>query len=354
MILVFRTGCTKDEVKHAEQVLKELGFEPHTLFGVEKTVIAAIGDDRVTTKEHLESIPGVENVMPILAPYKLASKELSPITTNVTCGGPQQKPDASPSVKPQSAPCQVGGKKLAIVAGPCSVEGRKEILEVAVALKELGAQALRAGAFKPRTSPYQFQGLAEEGLEYLAEARELTGLPIVTEVLTPTDVPLVAKYADVLQIGTRNMQNFLLLKACGQIDRPILLKRGFSSTLDEYLLAAEYILTGGNKKVILCERGIRTFETYVRNTFALAVIPALKEKTHLPIMADPSHGTGVRSLVPAMSKAAVACGADGLLIEVHPNPEKAMTDGAQTLSLKQFEQLMKDLKRLAPAVDREL
>jgi 3-deoxy-7-phosphoheptulonate synthase len=228
------------------------------------------------------------------------------------------------------------------------------MLEIAAGVKEAGAVALRAGAFKPRTSPYQFQGLMEEGLMYLAEAREKTGLPVVTEVLTPTDVPLVARYADCLQVGTRNMQNFLLLKACGQVQTPILLKRGMSAKLDEYLFAAEYILTNGNKNVILCERGIRTFEDHVRNTLALTSIPALKEKTHLPVLADPSHGTGVRSLVPPMTKAAVACGADGILIEVHLDPSKAKTDAQQTMSLDEFGTLMRELKAVAEAVDREL
>ena len=348
MILVFRSGCSTRQVRHAEQHLRELGFEPHTLVGIERTVVAAIGDDRVTTKEHLESIPGVERVLPILAPYKLASKELKAETSVFQIGGP------GPGVKPTRARAAIGGKRIAVIAGPCSVEGRKEVLEIAAAVKECGASALRAGAFKPRTSPYQFQGLAEEGLEYLAEARAKTGLPVFTEVLTPADVPLVAKYADCLQIGTRNMQNFMLLRACGEVQTPVLLKRGMSATLEEYLLAAEYILTSGNKKVLLCERGIRTFEQYVRNTFALAVIPALKEKTHLPVLADPSHGTGVRSLVAPMAKAAVACGADGLLIEVHADPEKAKTDGQQTLSVKEFAKLMKELRPVAEAVGRTL
>jgi 3-deoxy-7-phosphoheptulonate synthase len=347
MILVLRHGASKDEVKYAEERLRDIGLEPHTLLGVERTVIAAIGDERITTSEQLASIPGVEKVLPILAPYKLASKEVSPLPSTFTIGGDSQ-------IKPTAARVTFGGKKIPIVAGPCSVEGRSQVLEVAHAVKEAGATAFRAGAFKPRTSPYQFQGLAEEGLEYLAEAREATGLPIVTEVLTPTDVPLIAKYADCLQVGTRNMQNFLLLKACGAVQTPVLLKRGMSATLEEYLLAAEYILTGGNHRVMLCERGIRTFESYVRNTFALAIVPALKEKTHLPVLADPSHGTGVRSFVPAMTKAAIACGADGILIEVHPNPEKALTDGAQTLSVKDFAQLVKECRLVAEAVGREI
>src|SRR6185295_5619092 len=267
MILVFRAGSSKDEIKHAEQRLKEIGLEPHTLFGVERTVIAAVGDERVTTSEELASIPGVEKVLPILAPYKLASKELLSAPSVFEIGGGEC------AVKPHKNKVAFGGKFIPVIAGPCSVEGRNQVIEVAHAVKEAGASALRAGAFKPRTSPYQFQGLAEEGLEYLAEARAQTGLPIVTEVLTPSDVPLVAKYADCLQIGTRNMQNFLLLRAVGQVKTPVLLKRGMSATLEEYLLAAEYILAGGNQRVLLCERGIRTFENYVRNTFALAMVP---------------------------------------------------------------------------------
>lgn len=348
MILVFRPHCSKEEVAHAEERLRKIGLTPHTLFGVERTVIAATGDERVTSSEELASIPGVEKVMPILAPYKLASKELHPQTSVFEIGGNDVQ------VKPGAKKVAFGGDFIPVIAGPCSVEGRNQIIEVAHAVKEAGATALRAGAFKPRTSPYQFQGLAEEGLQYLADAREATALPIVTEVMTPDDVPLVAKYADCLQVGTRNMQNFMLLKACGAVQTPVLLKRGMSATLEELLLAAEYILTGGNKRVMVCERGIRTFEQYVRNTFALAIIPALKEKTHLPVLADPSHGTGKRSLVPAMTKASVACGADGILIEVHPDPEKALTDGAQTMSVKDFAKLMKECKAVAEAVGRKM
>jgi 3-deoxy-7-phosphoheptulonate synthase len=348
MILVFRSGCTPDEVAHAEERLRAVGLTPHTLLGVERTVIAAVGDERVTTSEELASIPGVEKVMPILAPYKLASKELHPQTSVFEIGGNDCE------VKPLANKVAFGGTNIPFIAGPCSVEGRNQIVEVAQAVKEAGATALRAGAFKPRTSPYQFQGLAEEGLEYLAEAREATGLPVVTEVLTPADVTLVAKYADCLQIGTRNMQNYMLLKACGTVKTPVLLKRGMSATLDELLLAAEYILTGGNPRVMVCERGIRTFENHVRNTFALASVPALKEKSHLPVLADPSHGTGKRSLVPAMTKAAIACGADGILIEVHPNPEQALTDGAQTISVKDFGKLVKECRAVAEAVGRSV
>ena len=346
MILVLRQGCTREEVTHAEERLKEIGMIPHTLFGVERTVIAAIGDERKISADQLSLIPGVENVLPILAPYKLASREMQPTPSVFSIGG------ADSPCGGKSNKVEFGGKTIPFIAGPCAVEGRTQVLEVAQAVKEAGATALRAGAFKPRTSPYQFQGLAEEGLEYLAEARDATGLPIVTEVLTPSDVPMVAKYADVLQIGTRNMQNFLLLRACGAIRTPVLLKRGMSATLEEYLLAAEYVLAGGNPRVLLCERGIRTFENYVRNTFALAMVPALKEKSHLPVLADPSHGTGVRKLVPPMTKAAIACGADGILIEVHPDPEKALTDGSQTISVKDFAKLIKESRAVAEAVGR--
>ncbi len=346
MILVMRQGCSQEEVTNAEVRLKEIGLTPHTLFGVERTVIAAIGDERRTSVDELSQIPGVDNVMPILAPYKLASRESQPIPSTFDIGG------ADSPCGGKSKAVTFGGKSIPIIAGPCAVEGRSQILEAAHAVKEAGAVALRAGAFKPRTSPYQFQGLAEEGLSYLAEAREATGLPIVTEVLAPADVPLVAKYADVLQIGTRNMQNFLLLRACGAVKTPVLLKRGMSASLEEHLLAAEYILSGGNPRVMLCERGIRTFESYVRNTFALALVPALKEKTHLPILADPSHGTGVRTLVPAMTRASIAAGADGILIEVHPNPEKALTDGAQTISVKDFAKLVNECRAIAEAIGR--
>ena len=348
MILVFRRGCSRKEVHRAEQHLRDLGFDPHTLSGAGRTVIACVSDDRITTREHLEAIAGVERVLPLLTPYKLAGREVQQAPSIVRVGGP------GPRVKPGRMTVVFGGRRIPVIAGPCSVESRSMVLETAAAVKEAGASMLRAGAFKPRTSPYQFQGLAEEGLGYLAEARERTGLPVVTEVLTPTDVPLVARYADCLQIGARNMQNVLLLRTCGQVDRPVLLKRGMSASLEEYLFAAEYILTSGNRDIILCERGIRTFETYVRNTFALAVIPALKAQTHLPVIADPSHGTGVRKLVPPMAKAAVACGADGLIIEVHPRPEKALTDGPQSLNLKEFEKLMRELRSLAHAVGREV
>ena len=298
MILVFRQGCTPEEIAHAEARLKTIGLIPHTLCGVERTVIAAIGDERKTSAEELSMIPGVENVFPILAPYQLASREMQKETSIFSIGG-KDSPAGGVSNR-----VEFGGARIPFIAGPCAVEGRSQVIEVAHAVKEAGATALRAGAFKPRTSPYQFQGLAEEGLEYLAEARDATGLPIVTEVLTPNDVPLVAKYADVLQVGTRNMQNFLLLRACGAIAHRCCSSAACPRRLKNICSLPNTFSAGGNPRVMLCERGIRTFETYVRNTFALAMVPALKEKSHLPVLADPSHGTGVRKFVPPMTKAA--------------------------------------------------
>ncbi|MCX7804204.1 MAG: 3-deoxy-7-phosphoheptulonate synthase [Planctomycetota bacterium] len=339
MIIVMRRNSTVEQVRHAEDGVRELGLEPRTIYGVERTVIAVVGDERIIAKETLEVIPGVEKVMTVLAPYKLACREMKPDGSEIPIG---RKGDVV-----------FGGRKVHVVAGPCSVESRSQLMETAEAVRAAGASALRAGAFKPRTNPYSFQGLAQEGLELLAEAREKTGLPIVTEVLTPEDVPLVARYADVLQIGTRNMQNYMLLKAVGALNRPVLLKRGMSARIEELLLAAEYILIEGNRNVLLCERGIRTFEDHVRNTLPLASVPALKERSHLPVLVDPSHGTGVRSLVPAMSRAAVAAGCDGLLLEVHPDPERAVTDGQQTLDLREFEKLMVEIKAVAAAIGRE-
>jgi 3-deoxy-7-phosphoheptulonate synthase len=275
--------------------------------------------------------------VPILAPYKLASTEVKPEPSIIKVG------EAS-----------MGGKRIGVIAGPCTVESRQQTLEIARAVKEAGAIALRGGAFKPRTSPYSFQGLMEEGLEFLALTREETGLAIVSEVLSPEHVKLVDKYVDVFQIGTRNMTNFLLLKAVGETRKPVLLKRGMSATMEEFLLAGEYILSQGNPNVILCERGIRTFETHTRFTLALSIVPSLKEVTHLPVIVDPSHGTGKRSLVAPMSKAAIAAGADGLLIEVHPEPDRAWVDGQQTLTLEEFARLMKELRPVARAVGREL
>ena len=329
MIIVMKPGATKAEFNHVIEKIKEYGFQAHPIVGTERTVIGCVGDERSKTQlQSLEVAPGVESVMPILKPFKLASREMRKEKTVVKVGK-----------------YSIGGSQFVVMAGPCSVETREQILKSAEVVKKAGAQVLRGGAFKPRTSPYSFQGLEEEGLKLLAEAREKTGMPFVTEVITPTDVTLVAEYADMLQIGARNMQNFALLKEVGKIKKPILLKRGMSNTLKELLMSAEYIMSQGNYNVVLCERGIRTFEDYTRNTCDLSAVPALKELSHLPVIVDPSHGTGVRSLIAPLSKAAVAVGADGLIIEVHPNPEEAYSDGAQSLMPKQFEKLMEEVKK---------
>ena len=340
MIVVMKEGCEKSDVDHVVQLVREMNLKDHVIVGTERTVIAVIGDDRYKDRSAMESCPGVDRVVPILAPYKIASKQTHPEPSVIPIGG--------------QLGGLAGGKKICMIAGPCSVEDRSKLLEVAHAVKEAGATGLRGGAFKPRTSPYQFQGLGEEGLEILAEAREQTGLAIVTEVMSIDQVLLVTKYADVLQIGTRNMHNFNLLLACGKTDKPILLKRGWSATLGEFLLAAEYIINAGNPNVILCERGIRTHEDYVRNTLPLAIIPAVKRESHLPIIIDPSHGTGHAYMVPSMCKAAVAAGADGLAVEVHQDPEHALTDGAQSLTPEVYAQTFKELRLIAEAVGREM
>jgi 3-deoxy-7-phosphoheptulonate synthase len=319
--------------------IKELGYTPHIIHGTTRDVIGAVGDERgKSVLQTLESMQGVESVVPILQPYKLASKEV--------------KKEAS--IVRISDTLAIGGKELVVMAGPCSVENEEQIIESAIAVKAAGAQMLRGGAFKPRTSPYSFQGLEEEGLKLLAKARETTGLPFVTEVIDPDSVDLVASYSDMLQIGARNSQNFALLKKVGQIDKPILLKRGMSMTIQEFLMSAEYIMSEGNQSVILCERGIRTFETATRNTLDLSAIPVLKSKTHLPVVIDPSHGTGNYRYIAPMSFAAVAAGADGLIIEVHPDPEKASSDGPQSLKPKKFQALMDKLRLFAEAADKTL
>jgi 3-deoxy-7-phosphoheptulonate synthase len=337
MIIVMKPGATKVQFDHVIERVKEYGFQPHPIIGTERTVIGCIGDER--GKEQLlalDSADGVESVMPILKPFKLASREMKKERT----------------VVPFDGKLSIGGQRFIVMAGPCSVETRDQILQSAQIVKAAGAQILRGGAFKPRTSPYSFQGLEEEGLKLLAEAREKVGIPFVTEVITPTDVPLVAEYADMLQIGARNMQNFALLKEVGKLKKPILLKRGMSSTLKELLMSAEYIMSQGNYNVVLCERGIRTFEDYTRNTCDLSAVPALKEMSHLPVIVDPSHGTGVRSLIRPISKAAVAVGADGLIVEVHPHPEEAFSDGAQSLLPAQFEKLMEEVKKYLPLEEK--
>ncbi len=337
MIIVMRMGATQEEIDNVVARVNELGFRTHLSRGEERTIIGVIGDERPVDKDSLARMQGVERIVPILRPFKLASRDFQPHDTVIEIGGHP-----------------VGGKRLTIIAGPCAVESRDQILETAQLVKEAGAHMLRGGAFKPRTSPYSFQGLGEEALAYLAEARELTGLPVVTEVMSPEQVPLVAKYADVLQIGTRNMQNYALLHAVGEAGFPVLLKRGMMSTIEELLMSAEYILSHGNRKVILCERGIRTFETYTRNTLDINAVPVLKELTHLPVIVDPSHATGKWNLVSAVSRASIAAGADGLIIEVHPHPERALSDGGQSLRAVRFSELMKQLERVAEAVERTL
>jgi 3-deoxy-7-phosphoheptulonate synthase len=337
MIVVMKRGASPEEIQNMVKHVESLGLKANVIQGSERTVIAAVGEERVAGISSLESGPGVDEVLPILAPYKLASRELKAETSVVTAGS-----------------LSVGGLQIGMIAGPCSVETEEQIVACAKAVKKAGATALRGGAFKPRTSPYSFQGLKEEGLKMLATAREETGLAVVTEVIAPDDVELVGKYADVLQIGARNMQNYRLLEACGKSHRAVLLKRGPSATIDELLLAAEYILDGGNPKVLLCERGIRTFESHTRFTLPLATVPYLQSKTHLPVVVDPSHGTGHTNLVTAMAKAGIAAGADGLIVEVHPDPAHAKSDGYQTLDFKMFEKLMAECRRVAAAVDRVL
>jgi 3-deoxy-7-phosphoheptulonate synthase len=344
MIIVMKTTTSKKELARVVAKVEELGYQPHVLYGVERKVVACIGDERGKARlQALETLPGVESVMPILKPYKLASHKLA-----------QDKTVIRVRAIGRGKTVEIGGKPFVIMAGPCSVESEAQILSTALAVKKAGAHILRGGAYKPRTSPYAFQGMEEEGLKLLAKARQRTGLPVVTEVMNPSDVDLVAGYADILQVGARNIQNFPLLKAVGKIKNPILLKRGMSSTIEEFLMSAEYILKEGNDQVILCERGIRTFETATRNTLDLSAIPVLKKETHLPVIVDPSHATGHWDLVEPMSRAAVAAGADGLMVEVHPNPAQAWSDGAQSLKPEKFAALVKGLKPFIQAMKRTL
>jgi 3-deoxy-7-phosphoheptulonate synthase len=339
MIIVMKAGAVKKDKDEVLKRIKELGYKPHVIHGSTRDVIGAVGDERGKAVLHsLESLHGVENVVPILQPYKLASKEVK----------------KESSVVRISAEVAIGGERVIMMAGPCSVENERQIMESAEAVKKAGAHILRGGAFKPRTSPYSFQGLEEEGLKLLAKARDLTGLPVVTEVINPETAELVAKYSDILQIGARNSQNFALLKKVGQIGKPVLLKRGMSMTIQEFLMSAEYIMSEGNQSVILCERGIRTFETATRNTLDLSAIPVLKEKTHLPVVIDPSHGTGNHHYVAPMCYAAVAAGADGLIVEVHPDPEHASSDGPQSLKPAKFQAMMDKLRLFAEAAERTL
>jgi 3-deoxy-7-phosphoheptulonate synthase len=337
MIVVMESTATADQIDHMVGRVENLGLKAHVIVGTERTVIAAIGEKREQTKESLETGPGVSSVVPILAPYKVASREVKPTPTQIKCGS-----------------LTVGAGALGVIAGPCSVESEEQLMTSARAVKAAGATALRGGAFKPRTSPYSFQGMKEDGLKLLAAARDETGLAVVTEVVSTDDVELVGRYADVLQIGARNMQNYRLLEAVGKSERAVLLKRGASATMDELLLAAEYILNEGNPNVMLCERGIRTFESHTRFTLPLASISYLHHKTHLPVVIDPSHGTGHAYMVPDMAVAAVAAGADGLIVEVHPDPENAMSDGYQSLNFTQFEEMMERCRRVADAVSMQI
>ena len=357
MIVVMKPGSDQRQVEHVVQLVREMGLKDHVIVGTERTVVAVIGDDRFKDRSVLESVDGVDRVVPILAPYKMASKEVKKDRTVVPLlAGPwaQARAEGKAEGKRGEALPTVGGRRVSVIAGPCSVEGKSQLLETAHAVKEAGAAALRGGAFKPRTSPYAFQGMAEKGLELLALAREQTGLGVVTEVMAVDQVELVTRYADVLQVGARNMQNFNLLNAVGEQPKPVLLKRGLSATLEEFLLAAEYIISRGNGQVMLCERGIRTYEEYVRNTLALAAVPALHRVSHLPVVVDPSQGTGKSYLVDSMCRAAVAAGADGLIVEVHNDPEHALTDGAQSITPPMFAEMMKAVRRIAAAVDREV
>jgi len=338
MIIVMKPDATRPQVDHVFERVRELGYQIHPIYGEQRTVIACVGDERGKSRlQSLEVLEGVESVVPILRPYKLAGTEWKTERSRIWVKGS----------RPGQEDLEIGNSRVVVMAGPCSVESREQILRSAEAVRAAGARVLRGGAYKPRSSPYSFQGLAEEGLALLAEAREQTGLFVITEVITPTDVPLVAEYADILQIGARNMQNFSLLKEVGTVRKPVLLKRGMASTLKDLLLSAEYIMSQGNYDVILCERGIRTFEDYTRNTCDISAVPALHELSHLPVLVDPSHGTGVRSLVTPVARAAIAAGADGLIVEVHPNPEEAFSDGAQSLLPKQFATLMDMVRKLA-------
>lgn len=336
MIVVMKPGASPTEIEEVIEKAQSLGVQTHPIYGEERTVVALVGNLTRVSRDIFNAMGGVRETLRIQEPYKLSSRTARPHNTVITLRNG----------------AQIGSNEVVIMAGPCSIEDRQQTIDIAHAIKAAGARVLRGGAFKPRTSPYSFQGMGEKGLEYLAEAREATGLPIITEVMTVEALPLVAKYTDILQIGARNMQNYGLLQAVGQVDLPVMLKRGLSGTVEELLMCAEYIISNGNTNVFVCERGIRTYETATRNTFDLNAVPVLKQASHLPVAADPSHGTGYREYVPAMSKAAVAAGADALLLEVHPDPDNAASDGRQTIDLETFEQLMRDLHRIAAAVDR--
>ncbi|MDD4335017.1 MAG: 3-deoxy-7-phosphoheptulonate synthase [Desulfotomaculaceae bacterium] len=337
MIVVMSHRACDGEIEEVLLRLKKIGFQIHLSRGVEHTIIGAIGDRNILCDINLESMPGVEKVVPILQPYKLASRTFQEENTVVKAGN-----------------LEIGGDTIHVMAGPCAVESREQLMQAARLVRDAGGAILRGGAFKPRTSPYSFQGLEEEGLRLLAEAREETGLLIVTEVMDVRDVSMVAHYADILQIGARNMQNFFLLREVARIDKPVVLKRGPSSTIEEWLMAAEYIMSGGNYNVILCERGIRSFENYTRNTLDLTAVPVVKHLSHLPVIVDPSHAIGMWRFVPPMARAAIAAGSDGLIVEMHPHPAEALCDGPQSLTPENFKVMMDDLKNIAGLMGRKM
>ena len=340
MIVIMQANATKEQVSVVENTLQDWGYEIHPIYGVERTVIAAVGApdaDRERAAQQLESLPAVERTVLVLKPYRFASKEFKPAKSKIMMGD-----------------VEIGGGNFVVMAGPCTVESEEQLMETARAVKAAGATALRGGAYKPSTSPYSFHGMGEDGLKILAEARAVTGLPIVTEVMHVRNVDQVCEYADMLQIGTRNMQNYELLVEVGKANKPVMLKRGMSARIEEWLQAAEYIMKQGNENVVLCERGIRTFENYTRNTLDLSAVLAIRELSHLPVIVDPSHGTGRSSMITAMSRASVAIGADGLIVEVHPNPEKALKDGAQSITLDGFQNLMDELRKIAGACGNPL
>ncbi len=336
MIIVMKKGATQSEIDYVVERIEKLGLKAMISKGIERIIIGVIGPEDKISMQPLEVFPGVEKVMPVLAPYKLVSKEFKPEKTVI---------DLGKDVK-------IGGNQIIIMAGPCAIESYEQLFKTAKAVKEAGAQVLRGGAYKPRTSPYSFQGLGEEGLKILKEVADSLNMPTITEVMDTRDVEKVLKYTDILQIGARNMQNFSLLKEVGQTQKPVLLKRGMSATIKEWLMAAEYIAAGGNMNIILCERGIRTFENFTRNTLDLSAVAAIKLLSHLSVIVDPSHGTGKYDLVPQMSLAAIACGADGLIIEVHPAPHEALSDGPQSLIPEKFKELTEQIKKVAQAVGR--
>jgi 3-deoxy-7-phosphoheptulonate synthase len=336
MMIIMKLEATRGQIDDVIKRVDSNGFTSHPIIGSERSVIAVVGHDPYSTHEQYLRMPGVDRVMPISRPYKITSREVIPQNSVFSIDG-----------------VEVGGQNLMIIAGPCSVEDRSQLIEIAHAVREAGGHALRGGAYKPRTSPYAFQGLGEEGLQLLADAREETGLPIVSEIISPNQVEMFVKYVDVLQIGARNMQNYALLHAAGESQHPVLLKRGLSSTVEELLMAAEYILSHGNRRVILCERGIRTFETVTRNTTDINAIPALKSLTHLPVILDPSHSTGHWEYVTSIARAAVAAGADGLIVEVHQNPELALSDGAQSLKPERFAEMVRQVRLIAHAIGRD-